>query len=228
MGYWSLGLWMTMSGVLTLSYSAVGKAFPFKGVVSRNYRAVNTVKGVVLAVCSPASAVLGIASLLGTPYAGGDAWQTWLPVMAALYASTDLSAMIHNPSSARTTQVHHTLVQLFYLYLEWIDYAPTLAARAIVLYAGVSACEFIVNLRLAARGMLRGPASVWLNRTALWVYIIGTYLNLSGQLWLLCLSMSQSFSVTYLMTLIAMIGVFVDDVALMQYMWQWQPRAQDS
>jgi hypothetical protein len=217
-----------MTGVLTLSYSAVGKGFPFKGAVSRNYRAVNTVKGVVLAVCSPASAALGVAALLGVPYAGGEAWRTWLPAMAALYAATDLSAMIHNPSAARTTQLHHTLVQLFYLYLEWIGFAPTPAARAIVLYAGVSACEFIVNLRLAARGMLRGPASVWLNRTALWVYAVGTYLNVMGQLWLLWQAGWGVFSVAYLGTLVAMAGVFVDDVTLMRYMWRWRPRAQDA
>jgi hypothetical protein len=234
---WGLGLWLVSTGLFTLSYNAVGRAFPFKGIVSREYRAVNVVKGSVLATLCPAGAGLAVASLVGRPWAGGVMWHTWLPVLSAVYAALDLSAMIHYRDAATTTWVHHALVQLFYLYLEWIGYSPTPAARAIVLLAGVSACEFVVNLRLAGRGMLRGPAAAWLNKLALGVYLAGAYVNLCGQAWLLWTTATGAgggvgggggVSWAYMVVLLAMIGVLVDDAALIKYLWKWQPRGQDA
>lgn len=222
---WSLGLWAVSTALFTLSYSAVGRGFPFKGAVSREYRAVNVVKGTVLAVCCPAGAAVAASALMGRPWVGGWLWDTWLPAMGAIYAATDLSAMIYNPQAAWTTQLHHTLVQVFYLYLEWLGFVPTSAARAIVLYAGVSSCEFLVNLRLAARGMLRGPATVWLNRAALWNYLVGTYINVCGQAWIFW-TLPDTVSWSYLAVLLAMGGVFVDDIKLIHYLWHWQPRVQ--
>jgi hypothetical protein len=220
---WSLGLWAISTGLFALSYSAVGRGFPFKGTVSREYRAVNVVKGTVLAVCCPAGAAAAVAALVGPPWAGSFFWHTWLPAMAAAYAATDLSAMIYNPQAGWTTQLHHTLVQLFYLYLESIGYAPIPAVRAIILYAGISSCEFLVNLRLAARGMLHGKATEWLNRAALWVYLGGTYINLCGQAWLFW-TVPGTMTLAYLGVLIAMGGVFVDDVKLIRYLWRWELR----
>lgn len=227
---WSLGLWAVSTTLFVLSYNAVGRAFPYKDsstrqtelAVTREYRAVNVVKGVVLAVCCPAGAVVAASALYGPPYAGGWLWNTWLPAMGALYAATDLSAIFYNPQASWTTQLHHTLVQVFYLYLEWLGFAPTSTARAIVLYAGISSCEFLVNLRLAARRMLRGQASVWLNRAALWNYLIGTYINVCGQIWLFW-TLPNTTSLSYCGVLLAMAGVFADDLRLIDYLWRWSP-----
>lgn len=225
---WSMGLWALSTGLFTLSYHAIGRAFPFKGTVSREYRAVNTVKGVVLAVCSPAAAGAAVASIMGRPWAGNVLWYRWLPVMAATYAATDMSAMLYNPQAKMTTQLHHTMVQLFYLYLEWSGYAPIAPVRAVVLYAGISACEFLVNMRLAARGMLRGTSAIWLNRAAMWVYLTGTYLNLCGQAWLLWNAQgAPAHWAAYALVVPAMGLVFLDDVVLIRYLWEWRPQDRD-
>ena len=221
---WSLGLWAVASGLFTLSYNALGRAFPLKGIVSREYRAVNAVKGSVLAVLAPAGAVLSGMALLGRPYAGSDWWHTWLPAMAAVYAALDLSSMIHYREAAVTTWVHHILVQVFYLYLEAVGYAPTQSSRAIVLLAGISACEFVVNLRLAARGLLTGKSASWVNKVALTVYGVGSYLNLMGQGWLLYTARRSDLTPMYALVLLGIAGVLVDDVYLMRYLWRWQQR----
>jgi len=178
----------------------------------------------VLAVLAPAGAVLSGMALLGRPYAGSDWWHTWLPAMAAVYAALDLSSMIHYREAAVTTWVHHILVQVFYLYLEAVGYAPTQSSRAIVLLAGISACEFVVNLRLAARGLLTGKSASWVNKVALAVYGVGSYLNLMGQGWLLYTARRSDLTPMYALVLLGIAGVLVDDVYLMRYLWRWQQR----
>lgn len=225
----SLLFWMASTGVLTITYPIVARTFPFRATISRDYKAVNVVKGSVLALMTPAAATLAVVSL-------GDSkeewvaglWQGWLPAMAAIYAALDLSALVFYPSSAITTRVHHALVQLFYLYLEWINFEYSLAARAIVLYAGVSTCEFIVNLRLALRGAIIGPAAVQLNRKTLRVYLVGTYINLVGQVYLVWNAVATGgwgvVPLEYWLVAAAMAGVFVDDVYLILYLWRWRPQ----
>ena len=226
----SLLFWAASTGVLTTTYPIVARTFPFRATIGRDYKAVNVVKGSTLAIMAPVGAVLATVSLANsTDEWSMGIWTGWLPIMAAVYASLDLSAMIYFPSCAATTLIHHTLVQAFYLYLEWVNFEYALTSRAIVLYAGVSACEYIVNIRLALRGSIQGPAAIRLNRKTLRVYMAGTYLNCVGQCYLVWTAGSQLGSVgippEYWVVALAMAGVFLDDVYLIQYLWKWKPRS---
>lgn len=228
----SLLFWVASTGVLTTTYPIVARSFPFRATVGRDYKAVNVIKGSTLAIMTPAASMLAIASM-----ANSDAtwlarvWAEWLPIMASVYAALDLSATIYFPNCATTTLIHHILVQAFYLYLEWVQYEYTLASRAIVLYAGISTCEYIVNIRLALRGSIQGPAAIRLNRKTLRVYMAGTYLNCVGQCYLVWTAGEsqagiQSIPPEYWVVALAMAGVFVDDLFLIQYLWKWKPRSQ--
>ena len=227
---YSVFFWIASTGVLTATYPIVARTFPFRATITRDYKAVNVIKGSTLAIMAPAGATLALISLADMQEEWvRDIWTAWLPVMSAVYAALDLSAMIYYRDCAKTTLVHHTLVQLFYLYLEWVHYEYTLAARAIVLYAGVSSCEFIVNMRLALRGSIVGPAAMQLNRKTLRVYLAGTYINFVGQGYLVWMAGSEkgwaAFPVEYWIVALAMCGVFLDDLYLIQYLWKWKPRS---
>jgi hypothetical protein len=226
---YSVFFWIASTGVLTTTYPIVARTFPFRATVSRDYKAVNVIKGSTLAMMAPAGASLALISLADMQEDWvRNIWAAWLPVMSAVYAALDLSAVIYYRDCAQTTLVHHTLVQLFYLYLEWVQYEYSLAARAIVLYAGVSSCEFIVNVRLALRGSILGPAAIQLNRKTLRVYLVGTYVNFVGQGYLVWMAGSENgwaaFPVEYWIVALAMCGVFLDDLYLILYLWKWKPR----
>lgn len=228
----SVLFWAASTGVLITTYPIVARTFPFRATIGRDYKAVNVIKGSTLAVMAPAGAVLAMTSIANTEDEWLMAiWTGWLPIMAAVYAALDLSGMIYFPSCAATTLIHHTLVQVFYFYLEWVHYEYALTSRAIVLYAGISSCEYIVNIRLALRGSIQGPAAIQLNRKTLQVYMVGTYLNCVGQcylVWTVAASQAgiQSIPLQHWVVALAMAGVFLDDLCLIQYLWKWKPRSQ--
>ena len=68
-----------------------------------------------------------------------------------------------------------------------------------------------------------------LNRKTLRVYLVGTYVNFVGQGYLVWMAGSEkgwaAFPVEYWIVALAMCGVFLDDLYLIQYLWKWKQRA---
>ena len=111
------------------------------------YKQVNFVKGLILGIFFPYSSYI-IYSLLVN-----NSIPTYIYLFGAVYASLDMSSTIYNHSNNHlSTNIHHTCVQLLYLYCIIYDWNKNTLCYPIILYASFSALSFLVNLRLSIRG----------------------------------------------------------------------------
>ena len=117
-------------------------------VFSEKYIIVNKTKSYILAVLTPLSYYYAMIFLFNFDINN----KQLLDIIGAVYAATDMSAMIYNRSCHKSTWIHHIIVQIFYYYyyLNSNDMETTLC-KPICVYCCFSSMSYLVNYRLAIR-----------------------------------------------------------------------------
>lgn len=206
--------------LLYITYVSIDHYFPShyipesSAIVTRKYRIVNSVKsGVLMGLCVPGTQF--IYNLLFYPELNQI---TILNTIGALYAATDLSALLYNPKCHNSTIFHHIIVQLFYYYCYLSNFNMYHgASRGIGIYCVISSYAFIVNFRLAIRCLRCKQFEFYINEIALFTYIAASVVNWITQIYLLCggLNMLLIERIIYALTLGTTIN---DDLFLIKFL----------
>ena len=181
-------------------------------ILTKKYRVVNITKSFLLAIASiPGGYIIYSILYLGT-----------IPnevtnIVAILYCSLDLSAILYNPYNHISTNIHHIVVQFLYyygLYYEWDD---NTLCKPIVVYAIFSCFAYSVNGRLAIRRM-RFNKEIYslITKTSFVIYIICCICNWTIQAKFL-LTENYGNQVYIYMFLLSII--IYDDIFLLKYLY---------
>lgn len=183
--------------------------------LEKSYRIVNITKSVFLGLSSPYAMYLFYCILFRLPFNINI-----LYFISSLYASLDMSAMIYNPHAHISTTIHHTLVQVFYLYGVYVNWNVNSISNLILIYAIFSTFAYLVNFRLGIRQSEIRPFLVNLvNDCALIIYLLTCIANWSLQTYFLLTTdfIERTIYVILYSTLILCIAV--DDVKLIKYLY---------
>lgn len=183
-------------------------------IVTRKYRIVNSVKSVALmGLCVP-----GTQFIYYLTFYPSLNQETTLNVIGAVYASTDLAALVYNPNCHNSTLIHHVVVQLFYYYCYYMNFNMyESATRGIAIYCILSSYAFLVNFRLAIRLLPYKQFEYYINEASLFIYITTCMINWITQSYLLFggINMFLLERVLYMLTLAMTIN---DDLFLIKFL----------
>ena len=182
-------------------------------IVDGKYRVVNYVKSMILMMMTPISLYT-----LYTFYINDPPSPNFLNLTAAIYASTDLSALAYNPRCHISTIIHHTLVQVFYYYCYINNFDTTLTlCKPIAIYCCFSTIAYLVNYRLSIRFLKIKKYETMINNVSYYIYLNTCILNWIIQLYYLFNGVSISIyeRIGYILTLAMIIN---DDIFLLQFL----------
>jgi hypothetical protein len=183
-------------------------------IVTRKYRVANVVKSVTLmGLCVPGTQF--IYNLTFYPELNQEATMN---MIGAVYASTDLAALLYNPNCHNSTLVHHIVVQFFYYYCYFMNFnMHESATRGIAIYCVLSSYAFLVNFRLAIRTLPYKEFEYYINEASLFIYITTSMINWIVQTYLLFggINMLLLERVIYMLLLTVTIN---DDLFLIKFL----------
>jgi hypothetical protein len=187
-------------------------------IFSVKYIIVNKIKSYVLGVLTIPSLYLIYPILYNIKVNS-----TFLNIMGAIYASTDMSALFYNKKCHKSTYIHHIIVQLlyYYCYINSFDMDYGLN-KFISIYCIFSTSAYIVNYRLAIRTVNNyvDEYEQVINDLSFVIYFTTSILNWLIQIYLLTLAEIEiNFIEKTIFVLI--LGMIVnDDIFLMQYLYK--------
>ena len=182
-------------------------------IVDRKYRVVNYVKSVILMIFSPISLYT-----LYHVYYNNPPTPWFLNLTAAIYASTDLSALAYNPHCHISTIIHHSLVQVFYYYCYYNNYNTNeTLCKPIAIYCCFSTIAYLVNYRLSIRFLKIKKYETLINNVSYYIYLNTCILNWIIQLYYLFSGhpISMYERIGYILTLTMIIN---DDIFLLRFL----------
>ena len=181
-------------------------------ILTTKYRVVNITKSFILAIGSiPGGYILYSILYLDT-----------IPIevtniIAILYCSLDLSAILYNPYNHISTNIHHIIVQFLYyygLYYEWDD---NTLCKPIVVYAVFSCFAYSVNGRLAIRRMnFNKEIYSLITKTSFVIYIICCICNWTVQLKFL---LTENYGNQVYIYMLMLSIIIYDDIFLLKYLY---------
>ena len=106
-------------------------------------------------------------------------WKT----STAIYASTDLVALLRDKTMSSTTRAHHYAVILSLLIVFASDFEKGSLSKAIVIYGGFSSLAFLVNLYLGSRFLFKRDSIrlKYIKKLSFYTYAMACGLNWAWQ-----------------------------------------------
>ncbi len=182
-------------------------------IVDSKYRVVNYVKSVILMMITPISLFTLYQFYINNP---PTPW--FLNINAAIYASTDLSALAYNPHCHISTTIHHLLVQVFYYYCCYNNFNTSQSlCKPIAIYCCFSTMAYLVNYRLSIRFLKIKKYETMINNVSYYIYLNTCILNWIIQLYYLFSDhpISMYERIGYILTLAMIIN---DDIFLLRFL----------
>jgi hypothetical protein len=183
--------------------------------LEKSYRIVNITKSVFLGLSSPYAMYLFYCILFHLPYNINI-----LYLISSLYASLDMSAMVYNPHAHISTTIHHSVVQVFYLYGVYVNWNVNSISNLILIYAIFSTFAYLVNFRLGIRQSEIRPFLVNLvNDCALIIYVFSCIANWCLQTYFLLTTDFIEHTIYVILYSALVLCIAVDDVKLIKYLY---------
>jgi hypothetical protein len=189
-------------------------------IVTKKYRIVNSVKSVALAgLCFP-----GTTFLYNMVYFPTNILWDELNMLGAVYAATDISALLYNRKCHTSTIIHHIVVQLFYFYCYFMEFNMKYGVvRGIGIYCVLSSYAFLVNGRLALRFISNKQLEYYVNDTSLYIYITSCVINWIIQSYILLTSsvggMDMEIHIVERLVYMIALGMTInDDIFLINFL----------
>ena len=186
-----------------------------KSVVSNKYIIVNKVKSYILGLMTIPSLCLLYPILYNI-----EVNKNIFNIMGAVYASTDMAAMIYNKKCHRSTWIHHIIVQFlyYYCYINNFDMYYGLS-KLICMYCIFSISAYIVNYRLAIRTN-KCYYEQMINDVAFIIYFTTSILNWIIQIYLLMIDDINIIFIEKMLFILLLLMIINDDIFLMRYLYK--------